>query len=88
MVINTRRTHDEQLLNLAKGTSWVQHSRHEDGLAIDVCPWDQYNLHGPDKLQWDGSDPVWARLGAIGESLGLIWGGRWIQRDLGHFEKG
>lgn len=87
MIINTRRTAAEQQANLAKGVSWVTHSKHQDGLAIDIAPWAVWQEYGPDKLQWDGDDPVWVRLGAIGEGLGLVWGGRWKQRDLGHFEK-
>lgn len=87
MIVNTRRTRQEQLANIARGVSWVGHSKHEDGLAIDVCPWDLYQLHGSDKLLWDGNDRVWPKIGAIGEGLGLRWGGRWIQKDYGHFEQ-
>jgi peptidoglycan L-alanyl-D-glutamate endopeptidase CwlK len=85
-VVDTLRTPAEHAANLAKGVSWTPYSKHLDGDAIDICPYETFNLHGPDKLQWDGSEPVWARLGAIGESLGLTWGGRWKVRDLGHFE--
>ena len=46
----------------------------------------QFELHGPEKLQWDADDEIWHRIGEIGESLGLRWGGRWKQRDMGHFE--
>lgn len=86
MIVETRRSEAEHQANLAAGVSWVQRSLHIDGLAIDVCPFYQYTLHGPSKLQWDGNDPAWAAIGAIGERLGLRWGGRWKQRDLGHFE--
>lgn len=55
-------------------------------LAIDIAPYDQYQLHGPDKLKWDAKDPVWKKLGKIGESLGLKWGGRWKRRDMAHFQ--
>ena len=65
-------------------------------LAVDVAPYDQYQLHGPDKLQWDAKDPVWKKLGKIGESLGMKWGGRWKARyrdgkliqapDMAHFQ--
>lgn len=55
-------------------------------LAIDIAPYSQYQLHGSDKLQWDGNDPVWKILGEIGESLGLKWGGRWETKDKAHFE--
>lgn len=86
MIIETRRSEAEHQANLAKGVSWTAHSLHIDGLAIDICPYYQYTLHGASKLQWDGSDPAWTTIGQIGEQLGLRWGGRWKQKDLGHFE--
>ena len=49
-------------------------------------PYSLWSLHGPVKLDWDATDPVWQKLGAIGEALGLRWGGRWKQADMGHFE--
>lgn len=86
MIVDTLRTPAEHAANLASGVSWTQRSKHLEGLAIDICPYDTYQLAGPDKLKWDSSDPVWQRIGAIGEKLGLRWGGRWAQKDLGHFE--
>ncbi len=86
MIIDTLRTPEEHQANLASGVSWTRHSKHLDGLAIDICPYDMYQLHGPDKLRWNAGDPVWQKIGAIGESLGLRWGGRWKQKDMGHFE--
>lgn len=86
LIVDTLRTPEEHAQNLANGTSWIKHSKHLDGLAIDVCPYALYDLHGPDKLQWDGRDPVWQKLGAIGKKLGFVWGGDWKVKDLGHFE--
>lgn len=86
LIVDTLRTRDEQAENIRRGVSWTTDSRHLTGDAIDVCPFECWNLHGPDKLQWNASDPVWLKIGAIGESLGLIWGGRWRVKDLGHFE--
>ena len=86
LVIFTRRTQAEQDALIAAGLSWTNNSRHLIGRAIDVCPYETFQLHGPDKLQWDGKDPVWAQLGKIGKSLGFVWGGDWTQKDLGHFE--
>ena len=89
MIIDTRRTPAEHAQNLANGTSWTKRSRHLDGDAIDVAPFDVYLLHGTDKLKWDSSDPVWLRIGAIGKALGLRWGGDFqppAKPDLGHFE--
>lgn len=86
VIVNTRRTAKEQQEALARGVSWVQHSRHQDGLAIDICPYEVYELHGRNKLAWSATQPVWHVLGDIGERLGLRWGGRWHPPDLGHFE--
>lgn len=86
LIVETRRTQAEHEANVARRVSWTTHSKHIDGDAIDVAPFDIYELHGPDKLQWNSADPAWQRLGLIGESLGLRWGGRWTHRDMGHFE--
>lgn len=55
--------------------------------AMDLAPYDQYNLHGPDKLKWDSKDPAWGVIGEEAEKLGLRWGGRWKSPfDPGHAE--
>lgn len=55
--------------------------------AIDLAPFAQWQLHGPDKLQWDPADPAWKVIGRIGEGLGLEWGGRWTRpHDPGHLQ--
>lgn len=55
------------------GQSW-----HNYGLAIDVV----FIRDG--KADWDGP---WEEIGRIGESLGLIWGGRFKRLvDRPHFE--
>lgn len=86
MIIETLRTEEQHQEDIASGHSWVVHSKHQDGLAIDICPYYQYMEHGDDKLQWDSSDPIWQSIGLIGEDLDLTWGGRWQQKDMGHFE--
>lgn len=93
LVVDTLRTEAEHRVNLANGTSGVSRSRHLPNppsglsLAIDVVPYDEYRLRGPDKLAWDTSLKEWDVLGAIGERLGLRWGGRWFRpADPGHFE--
>lgn len=87
LIIDTLRTPEEQAENVAKGVSAILNSKHLVGDAIDVCPFMTYALHGPDKLQWDASDPVWKTMGEVGEKLGLRWGGRWVRpHDPGHFE--
>ncbi|OFX06053.1 MAG: hypothetical protein A3E78_13885 [Alphaproteobacteria bacterium RIFCSPHIGHO2_12_FULL_63_12] len=86
MVIDTLRTKAEHQANLAKGVSWTTHSRHLDGDAIDICPYDVYQADGSDKLRWDASDPMWVKLAEIGRSLGLRCGYDWKVKDCGHFE--
>lgn len=84
--MDTLRTPEEHAANLAKGVSWTKRSKHLDGDAIDICPYSTWDAHGPDKLNWDIGDPVWQKIGALGEAIGLRWGGRWKVKDMGHFE--
>lgn len=93
IIVNTLRTQLEQDEAIRTGHSKVVHSKHQDGLAIDICPISQYMVHGPTKLQWDTTDPIWKQIGQIGEKLGLRWGGRFAPLDKnglgwdpGHFE--
>jgi peptidoglycan L-alanyl-D-glutamate endopeptidase CwlK len=86
LIVDTLRTPAEQAENLRRGVSWTPNSKHLTGDAIDIAPYEVWQAHGPDKLNWNGNDPVWEVLGRIGEALGLRWGGRWTVRDLGHFE--
>lgn len=89
VIIGTRRTQAEQDALVAAGYSWVPRSKHQDGLAIDVCPIEQFTLHGSMKLEWDADDPAWQTIGAAAEKLGLRWGGRFgppARPDLGHVE--
>jgi hypothetical protein len=91
-IINVLRNEAEQAANVARGVSQTMNSRHlpqpPSGLshAIDVCPYAQYELHGPDKLEWSATDPAWQVIGRVAEALGLRWGGRWAMRDMGHCE--
>lgn len=56
------------------------HSKHQYGLAVDVVPVID------SVAQWDNAR-LWKKVGAIGEQLGLRWGGRWrTLYDPGHFE--
>jgi hypothetical protein len=87
MIINTRRTATEQQAAIARGVSWVHHSKHEDGLAIDLAPYSVWSEVGGNKINWDPGDPQWLKMGVVGEAIpGLKWGGRWTVKDLGHFE--
>lgn len=102
-VVDTLRTEAEHRANLASGASSAVRSLHlprrlratvaagdpdaDKSDALDVCPYDVFALHGPDKLQWDASDPAWQVIGEVAESLGLEWGGRWRKpHDPGHVQ--
>ena len=88
-IIDTLRTMFEQEENLANGVSWTLKSKHlpqpdGDNLAeaIDIAPISVLALKN-----WGPLHPDWKKIGAIGESLGLTWGGAWTKTpDPGHFE--
>ena len=89
-IIDTGRTAEEQVVKLETNVSWTTNSKHEPqppegkSEAIDICPF--IILNGPIK-NWDPRNPLWLRIGLIGESLGLKWGGRWnLHPDFSHFE--
>lgn len=60
--------------------TWTLSSKHIEGKAIDLVP----TKDG--KLWWSAPEEVWERMGQIGESVGLSWGGRWETKDRPHFE--
>lgn len=89
-VVDTGRTETEQEQKLAQGVSWVVRSKHEPqppenkSEAIDIVPLSILEENKPD---WDPSHPDWDRIGVIGKTLGLRWGGDWTShRDPSHFE--
>jgi peptidoglycan L-alanyl-D-glutamate endopeptidase CwlK len=104
MIVFTGRTQQEQDDLFAQGrtkpgaiVTWTRDSKHVmkapdfKARAVDLCLYDQYELHGPDKLKWDEKDPAWQELGKIGESVGLKWGvflasAPTKRTDIGHFE--
>lgn len=62
-------------------------SRHLDGEAIDIAPTDAKG-----RPWWNAPAELWLRIGEVGESCGLEWGGRWGQTstrlgwDCPHFQ--
>jgi hypothetical protein len=93
-VVDTGRTSSEQEAKLAQGVSWTSHSKHEpqppEGLseAGDVVPEAILEEH---KANWDPTNPLWLKIGQIGESFGFEWGGRWThlnggKGDPSHFQ--
>jgi peptidoglycan L-alanyl-D-glutamate endopeptidase CwlK len=70
------RSQPGQVVTKAKGgQSW-----HNFGLAFDV------GIFSEDGKTYHGEHKDYARVGVIGESLGLTWGGRWDFVDEPHFQ--
>lgn len=101
LIVDTLRTEAEHEANLAKRVSWTPRSKHlprklrgwpvtdpdaEKSDAIDLCPFEQFASHGPDKLGWEPTHPGWNVIRDEAEKLGLTSGARWRQKDLGHVE--
>ena len=79
VVIETFRTINRQnsLSSSITNASGLK-SFHQYGLAFDVM----FKVH-----RWSPpSESWWTELGEAGEAWGLIWGGRWKSRDMGHFQ--
>ena len=56
-------------------------SYHNHRLAFDVVPTEYISL--PD---WNPTGALWSKIGLIGKSVGLEWGGDWKKKDLPHFQ--
>lgn len=56
-------------------------SYHNHRLAFDAVPTEYISM--PD---WNPTGPLWAKIGMIGKSVGLEWGGDWKKKDLPHFQ--
>jgi uncharacterized protein YcbK (DUF882 family) len=78
IITSSRRSVEEQRRLVEAGRSRTMNSAHLRGEAFDV---DVMGLRRDDIPRW-----WFSALGAYGESLGLVWGGRWSFYDPGHFE--
>lgn len=63
-----------------KVVTWTLDSKHLLGEAVDLVP------TRAGATWWGAPYSVWVRMGAIGESHGMKWGGRWKNSDNPHFE--
>ena len=71
------RTIEGKIVTNARGGD----SFHNHRCAVDIVPL----VNG--KPDWDGSHPVWAQIGAIGQECGLEWAGLWKTfKELAHFQ--
>lgn len=61
--------------------TWTLESKHLDGKALDLAPMKD------GKIWWTAPIEVWERMGELGESEGLQWGGRFKDvKDTPHFQ--
>lgn len=79
------RTEEEQRSMIAKGVSWVNRSRHQDGEAIDVMAlvngtgtWDHEPYYEIAKAFYSCGDDL---------NIPITWGGEWVVKDMVHFEE-
>lgn len=84
MVVDGGRTEAEHRNNVAAGRSWIRHSKHQDGLAIDIAALS----HG--KVTYNPA-PYYKIAEAFyycadGLKTPIIWGGEWRVQDLMHYE--
>ena len=71
------RTKEGKIVTNARGGE----SFHNYRCALDIVP----IVNG--KPDWDGSHPVWAKIGEIGTKCGLEWAGNWKSfKELAHFQ--
>lgn len=75
-----RTTAGKVVTNAQAGHSW-----HNFGMSVDIAP-DDPTLAGF-QADWDLKHPVWKRMVAVGESLGLVSGSEWRTfPDWPHFQ--
>lgn len=82
-LIGRRNIPNEKIVTNCKGGD----SYHQYGVAADFFP----TIGGkPILFENDGdevSDPIWQKIGSIGEECGLEWAGRWKHnREAPHFQ--
>lgn len=87
-VTDTLRTKKEQNELYAQGrtnpgniVTWVKYpySNHNWGMAFDIC-------RNDGKGAYNDSDNWFFKVGQIGKSFGLEWGGDWKPQDKPHFQ--
>lgn len=84
VVVDGRRTAEEQLVNIANGKSWIKRSRHQDGKAIDIAALENGKVtYGPEPY-YKISDAFYYCSDKL--NIPIVWGGEWRVQDLMHIE--
>jgi hypothetical protein len=87
-VIETSRSKERQKFLFDAGkTKTLTKSRHLTGEAIDLAPVAYYMNGKVGRIDWN-INPSWHKMGEIGLSMGLEWGGEWSSfPDYVHFQR-
>ena len=84
VVVDGGRTEAEHRNNVAAGRSWIRHSKHQDGLAIDIAAYQNGKVtYNPAPYYKIAEAFYWCSNGL---AIPIIWGGEWRVQDLMHYE--
>ncbi len=94
MVTSTFRDQERQNVLYRQGrtkpgkiVTWTRNSRHTKRDAFDIALLLQGKPVWDTKIDIDNDHiPDYQEAGKIGESVGLVWGGRWPKPDNPHFQ--
>jgi hypothetical protein len=88
-IVEARRSQDRQNELYEQGrtkpgaiVTWTKDSAHTRGEAVDIAQLDENG-----NITYKTTGDFYPKMGAIGKSLGMIWGGDWKGKtDLPHFQ--
>lgn len=84
VVYHGLRTAEEHRSMIARGVSWVNRSRHQDGDAIDVMAL----VNGAGTWEHEPYYKIADAFYSCGDDMNtpITWGGEWRVKDMVHFE--
>jgi len=87
-IVDARRSQEKQDALYEQGrtkpgqiVTWTRESMHTNGLAVDIAQLDENG-----NIDWNAPEEFWSRMGQIGKSLGMKWGGDFKNKDRPHFQ--
>lgn len=84
VVVDGGRTEAEHRNNVAAGRSWIRHSKHQDGLAIDIAALSHGKVTYNPAPYYQISEAFYYCSNGLG--IPITWGGEWRVQDLMHYE--
>ena len=83
-VVDGGRTEAEHRNDVAAGRSWIKHSKHQDGLAIDIAALSHGKVTYNPAPYYKIAEAFYYCSNGLG--IPIVWGGEWRVQDLMHFE--